>query len=284
MADVCSHKDESRRQVSATAHGVAYGRYMETKIYGDKAWFVDAYAEKLAGQVGSDYIQQRREHNTATAGKTRDESGFYLNWMSIGSIRTRKIDEEILKAVNEDGFQQICVVGAGLDARPWRLQKTVGHSVSYFEIDFPEIFEWKLSVLKEASAVTPFEYHSVSADLSLPGWAQVLVQSGFDTSTRTLWLLEGFIGYLTEDEANTFMTTVTTVLSAVNSRIVATIITRATSSNGLHRFFPPEALSWLNSHGWDGTQIDIHELGELWGRPIPVDLHPGYMICVVEKK
>ncbi len=173
MAEVCSHQDESRKKVSVTAHATAFLRSMESKKHGKDAWFVDSYAELLGGQVGVDYINKRKEED-ASAGKVRKDSSA----LDMMSIRTRKVDEEILKGVNNDNFQQVCVVGAGLDARAWRLSKSVEHSVSYFELDFPEVFEYKLAVLKEAGAVTPFDYHAVPADMSMPGWTDSLLQNG----------------------------------------------------------------------------------------------------------
>jgi methyltransferase (TIGR00027 family) len=184
------------------------------------------------------------------------------------SVRTRKIDEEVSRALNVDGYQQVCIIGAGLCTRAWRLPKTSDQPVAYFEIDFPEIFDWKLAVLKESGAITPFNYHNVMADLSCVEWVDTLVGAGFNPSMPTLWLLEGFINYLKEDEANALLATLTNKLSAKGSRIVATSLTNSSRGNALHCFFPQNALGWFNSHGWQGEQTEIAVLAALYGRPL----------------
>jgi O-methyltransferase involved in polyketide biosynthesis len=104
------------------------------------------YAEALAGEIGKKYVEGK--HGTPT--KT----------MTDGlAVRTRRIDDEL----NRNTLTQICVFGAGLDTRPWRLKKPflVDEPMHYFEVDFPEIFEFKLKILQEMGAASEFEYHSV---------------------------------------------------------------------------------------------------------------------------
>ncbi len=103
---------------------------------------------------------------------------------------------------------QICVLGAGLDCRPWRLSNdgcnAPSSKLKYFEVDFPEIFSHKLPILASMDAQTQFEYISVCADLSLPNWLDALISAGFDPTKPTLWLLEGLTMYLTESEISAF--------------------------------------------------------------------------------
>ena len=61
-------------------------------------------------------------------------------------------------ALASNNFDQVCVLGAGLDSRAWRLKmsdifkdatavRPTSSKIGYFEIDFPELFNYKLSVL-----------------------------------------------------------------------------------------------------------------------------------------
>ena len=56
------------------------------------------------------------------------------------------------------------MLGAGLDSRAWRLKmsdifkdptavRPTSSKIGYFEIDFPEVFNYKLSVLADVSTV-----------------------------------------------------------------------------------------------------------------------------------
>eukprot|EP01034_Spumella_vulgaris_P035665 gene35665-43979_t len=146
-----------------------------------------------------------------------------------------------------------------------------------------ELFDYKLPILTEAGAVSPFDYRNVFADLSLPGWPEVLIAAGFDPAQPTLWLLEGFLGYLTEEEANNLFEKISKTLSAKGSRMVITFLTPATkTSTGMHRFFPENPLSWCNGHGWTGVQTDIHVIAKELGRSLPASRMEGYFIVVID--
>jgi len=269
-AATCSHQDETRKGVSSTAHGVAAIRAIETQLDSSIRLFNDPYANALAGAVGKEFIDK---NNNMRGGN-----------IDRGAVRTRKIDDEILRAVNEENFKQVCVLGAGLDSRAWRLQKTVEHPVHFFEVDFQEIFDFKLPVLNSEGAVTPFLYHNVVADLSIDTWPEVLIAAGFDPNIPTLWLLEGFINYLTEEEAAVLMDRLGRQLSAVGSRLVATLLTAQSPRRpeALHRFFPEDPLAFLGEHGWTGVQTEIDELAKDYGREISNAPFIAYYIVVVE--
>ena len=95
--------------------------------------------------------------------------------------------------------------------------------VHWFELDFKELFDFKLSIIPiEAQLVKSF--NPIVYDLSTPNWSKALLQSEhFNPEIKTLWILEGFTGYLTEDEAKSLMQELTAI-SASGSQIVATFI------------------------------------------------------------
>lgn len=67
-------------------------------------------------------------------------------------------------ALATNSIDQVCVLGAGLDSRAWRLKisdifkdsttaiRPASSKIGYFEIDFPELFNYKLSVLANVCA------------------------------------------------------------------------------------------------------------------------------------
>jgi methyltransferase (TIGR00027 family) len=110
----------------------------------------------------------------------------------VVSFRTSKIDSDIKDALVNKGFKQVCVLGAGLDTRPWRLETGLSKDqIKYFEVDFPEIFDYKLPILQKNGAVELVDYCKVEADLSLPTWLRQLEQAGFNRqSTGRFFQLE----------------------------------------------------------------------------------------------
>lgn len=277
----CSHQDESRRSVGDTAFAVACARGMEFDTHGEDALFHDPYATLLAVDIGMTMMK------TICAKRPGDLATELERLVAMVAVRTRKLDDEIVKGIH-DNFRQICIVGAGLDTRAWRLQKNVEHPVSFFEIDFPEIFEHKLTILKAANASTCFDYHAVCADLSIPEWHSQLTASGFDVTKPTLWLLEGLIGYLTEEEANSMFRCISSTLSAKNSRIIATFVTRADRNvTSMHRFFPPNPLDWVKGYGWMGEQDVIENIAPQYGRKFSTEVDAtgtGYYVLVADLK
>ena len=199
------------------------------------------------------------------------------------AVRTRKIDDEAKQFLQKVPQSQVCVLGAGLDTRPWRIDDTNSSNIKYFEVDFPEMFQYKLSVLSEAGASSKFDYICVNADLSLPGWTDKLVAAGFNPSLPTFWLLEGFTGYLTAEEFHAVFETMTS-LSADGSRLVATFLTPSTLiTTTMHRFTPEVPIEEVTRHpGWRGEQADIRDIGKALGREWEDASMNGYVIVLAD--
>lgn len=270
MAAECSHKDEARKGVSSTAHGVASLRAMEAELDPSVQLFSDPYAALLGGEVGQKFIN---------AVKKREKTPYAL--IDGLAVRTKRIDDEVRSVP----FKQICVPGAGLDARAWRLKKNGDEPVHYFEVDFPEIFNFKLNTLASANATTEFVYHSVNTDLSLDGWCDDLIAADFDVTQPSLFIMEGLINYLTEDEANAFFTKITTILAAKGSRLIMTCMTPSVlTGTDMHRFKPENPIAWVTSHGWTGEQEEINSVGVRFNRPMRDNTMDGYYIVAAELK
>lgn len=253
MAAECSHQDETRKGVSSTAHGVASLRAMEAQLDPSVQLFSDPYATILGGEVGQKFINLMTERVDKTPYALIDGL----------AVRTKRIDDE----VRECRFSQICVPGAGLDARPWRLKKPIDGPVHYYEVDFPEIFNFKLNALKGANATTEYEYHSVNTDLSLDSWCNDLIAAGFDVTQPTLFIMEGLINYLTKEEADSLFTKITTILAARGSKLIMTCMTPSVKSGtDMHRFKPEVPIDFVTSHGWTGYQEEINAIGIRFNR------------------
>lgn len=289
MATVCSHQDQSRNRVSATALLIAFARSLETEKDKDERLFTDPYALELSGEHGKSSI--------ALAGESEEDwgSGKKTAFLQAITTRTKVIDDYVTESICKNNIEQIVVLGAGLDTRPWRLhpdRSSVSETVEkipYFEIDFPEIFQYKLGILNRLGA-TPdslFSYHNVVADLSVAElWPMQMAEAGFDSNRKTLWVMEGFCNYLTEEELTKVMNKVFE-LSVPGSRLVSTFLTPVCGhvSLKLHRFFPENPLSFMSRFGWTGRQDDVEDLAiELEVKEKQVDeQNRGYYIVRLVK-
>jgi methyltransferase (TIGR00027 family) len=263
MAAVCSHQDQSRNKVSATALLIAFARSLETEKEKDERLFCDPFAAELAGDLGKSSI--------ALAGENEEEwSPSKKNaFLRAITTRTKIIDDFIVDSICNYHVEQIIVLGAGLDTRPWRLHPNIADltdmdKVKYFEVDFPEVFDYKLSILNRLGAVSDssFDYHNVVADLSVPEvWPMQLAQAGFSATSRTLWVMEGFCNYLTEEELCKLMSKVFEI-SAEGSRLVSTFLTPQSThvSLKLHQFYPENPIQFMSRFGWSGRQDDVEDL------------------------
>jgi methyltransferase (TIGR00027 family) len=105
-------------------------------------------------------------------------------------VRTRLVDERILAAAAQ-GFRTVLTLGAGLDARPYRLD--LGAGARWIEADLPEVIAWKERRLQNARATgVAVERHAL--DLRDGDALQALLSSLLEA--RLLVVLEGVLAYL----------------------------------------------------------------------------------------
>ena len=106
--------------------------------------------------------------------------------------RTVAIDD----AVRDHGAAQVVVLGAGLDARAWRMPELARATV--FEVDHPASQRDKQRRLGDL-APTAGQVVPVAVDLEHDPLAPALEAAGFDPALETTWVWEGVVPYLTSD-------------------------------------------------------------------------------------
>lgn len=281
MSGQTSHQDPERRGVGTTAHAVAYFRHLESVKEGGLIF--DPYAELLAGDVGRSFVLAR-PHDSL------------VDMVNTMAVRTKCIDDAIIRLIVEGNFRQVCVPGAGLDSRPWRLGKSFDafeelstslpmSNVTWYEIDFPEMFEFKLTKLSESHAKPVVgSYISIDADLSIENkLPDCLSASTFDSSIPTLWLLEGFTGYLTEEELTKVFDTISE-FSALGSILLVTFIgTKQAALTSMHKFMTDEPLEFCRRWGFDGTQRLFSDIASDYGKTVDAGKWPGYWLLETQK-
>ena len=203
-------------------------------------------------------------------------------------IRTRFYDDYLLGAVMA-GCRQVVLVAAGLDCRAFRLDWPDG--VSLFELDQPEVLEFKAAVLSGQGARPRCQRAAVPVDLR-GDWPARLTAAGFDPAQPAAWLVEGLLIYLSSDQAARLLTDVGR-LSAPGSQValeqgeaVARLIRETSATLRGARLaalwqggLGEDNAAWLAGHGWRSARHDLAEVAAGYGRPAPDDARSGFIIA-----
>jgi len=257
--------------VGLTALGVAALRAAETER--PERLFADPLAAAFVRAAGP------RDHATVDARRRRRRASLAA-WVVV---RTRFLDDLVLDACAR-GCCQVVILGAGLDARAFRL--VWPDKVRVFEIDLPEVLEFKEQVVRAEGWRPSCERIPVPADLA-GNWTPPLDEQGFEAGRKVAWLAEGLLAYLSP-EASDSLVVRAAERSALGSRLGLTLA----SSHRLQawREAHPEgagepgdyvalwrsagaeqAVEWLASHGWHAEVFDIAERAASYGRRLDPD-------------
>src|SRR4051812_40324624 len=198
--------------VGATATAVAAGRALATK---DPRHLIDdPFADPLVRAVGIDFFIKLidGELDTSAFGDLAPDR---LQSMINGMAVRAKFFDDYFSAAAESGIRQAVILASGLDARAYRLPWPAGTVV--FEIDQPEVIEFKTGVLRRIGAEPAAAHHTVGVDLR-EDWPAALRAAGFDPSAPTAWVAEGLLVYLPPDAQDRLFDTITG-LSAPGSAV-----------------------------------------------------------------
>ena len=108
-------------------------------------------------------------------------------------LRTRVLDDFLLRSVHTGTARQVVLLGAGLDSRAFRLDWPPGCVI--FEIDREAVLSFKHKVLNGLSATPKAARVPIPIDLRAD-WVGALADAGFDTAAPSVWLAEGLLFYL----------------------------------------------------------------------------------------
>jgi methyltransferase (TIGR00027 family) len=194
------------------------------------------------------------------------------------AIRTRFYDDWVRDACAA-GVRQVVLLAAGLDSRAFRLDWPDG--VRLFELDLPELFGFKEPVLAAGPAVAGCERVVVPVDLR-GDWPGALAAAGFDRSAATGWVAEGLLPYLSHEDADRLLTTISS-LSAPRSGMAFDHLDDSAddraamrqTSDTVRRMGAPiqstkdDPVASLAGLGWTARVARVPERGESYGRPLP---------------
>ncbi len=231
--------------VGATATMVAAGRARATR----DGLIDDRFAEPLVRAVGVDFFTRWSAGELDSADVDEPGAPWGMQRMTdMLAARTRYIDAFFAEAQNA-GIRQVVILASGLDARAYRLPWAAGTTV--FEIDQPEVIEFKAATIADLGAAPTAEVRAVPIDLR-HDWPTALRRAGFDTARPAAWAAEGLLGFLPAEAQDRLLDQIT-ALSADGSRLVAEVFFN-TGVNG-------DALN-AASEKWRANGLDI-ALGDL---------------------
>ena len=196
------------------------------------------------------------------------------------TVRTRFFDD-FFTGATRDGVRQAVILASGLDTRAYRLRWPEGMVV--YEIDQPQVIEFKSGTLAGLGAVPTAERRAISIDLR-EDWPTALREGGFDVTQPTAWSAEGLLPYLPPEAQDRLFDNIT-ALSAPGSRLATEHVPdpNAFSDERLQRiserwqrfgfdlnaadlFYRGErsvVVDYLTTHGW---QVTAHPAKELYAQ------------------
>jgi methyltransferase (TIGR00027 family) len=272
--------------VETTALFTAYARLQETRsadpLFVDKAarHFV---AEALKATIADGGTLPR-------LGPARDDgtSAFWNDAHRYFAGRTPFYDRHVLEAIAA-GCRQVVLLGAGLDARPFRLD--LHSDTAVYEVDTPPVLRFKQDVLDRYGLKPAGVRVPVEVDLR-DDWSSALTTAGFSPAEPAAWVAEGLIMYLAPGDAKSLFAGITQ-MSAPGSTVAGEILNRPfrpddspvgdaedkavaeafATANASGFFGEPEIL--LPAPDWTCRGYDFTEELTMLDRPIPTIYDPN---------
>jgi methyltransferase (TIGR00027 family) len=239
-------------------------------VLGTTALSVAACRATESARIDAWFHDELAQHVLASAIAPPAVSRGLVRWVAV---RTRFLDELVEGAV-ADGIRQVVVVGAGLDARAYRLE--LPRDLTVFEIDHGEVLALKQRLLDELELMSECRRRVVVADLVADDWLQLLTDTGWTPTQPTVWVAEGLLVYLNHDERTRLLKQLSSA-SAIGSVLGATLSTR--TDNLAHPLWHPASTTdpeeWLADCGWRATVQTMAEASAAFGRPIPPPFDTG---------
>lgn len=108
--------------------------------------------------------------------------------------RTRHFDE-VLLSESRAGIEQVVLLGAGYDSRPFRFREAL-RNIKVFEIDHPGTQARKRRLLARIEESVPANVSFIPVDFNEQTLQDALANHGFSRDKKTLFLWEGVSYYL----------------------------------------------------------------------------------------
>jgi len=207
--------------VTSSARSIAAVRALEHARGDGTRIASDAYARAFAGEAAyARVVAKAKARRRASSrgggggdGDDDDDDDACARCVDDGrvAIRTRFFDDVCERWTRETSSttgtsgttteRQIVFLGAGFDARCWRLRGSDVGTTTAYELDDARVFAEKEDVVKDATLTLVARRRVVRCDLERDDWLDALVRAGYDATLPTLFVLEGLMYYLSPRRA-----------------------------------------------------------------------------------
>ncbi len=189
---------------------------------GKKAFAPDPIAKRLVSAPVRAVIELAEKSPRAAQVANAALDGLSLGVWRHLPLRTRAIDDAVTREV-EAGTRQVVLLGAGLDARAYRLASLSECTV--FEIDHPSTQATKMQNARNLPRIAA-EIRYVGVDFEKDDLGEALSRAGLDSSERAVFVWEGVTMYLARGAITSTLAIVQRA-SAPGSRLLMTYYDRA---------------------------------------------------------
>ncbi len=177
-----------KKQSSLTAAGIALVRAIESEKPVNERICYDPYARQfipawmyhiLGFFIKSGYTERRGP----------GVNGFLV-------ARDRYIDDVLIRFL-EEGLEQLVILGAGYDSRPYRFD--LSGWVKTLEVDHPTTQIDKLKKVQAIFGKIPKHVSYVAIDFNIQMLEECLLATEYDPQLKTLFIWQGVLMYLTNE-------------------------------------------------------------------------------------
>lgn len=182
-----------------------------------------------------------------------------MNGIYGAQVCRARYDDDVVRAAAEKGIDQVVILGAGYDTRPYRLSGM--EHVKFFEVDLPAVQEGKKKKLRKYLRRLPDNVVFLPIDFSSQTLDSVLGGSMFSSSRPAVFVCEGVTQYLSEADVKKTLSYVGSC--APGSLIVFTYVLRSIIERRSGIPGADKMLDWVatNNAAWS-FGLDPATLGE----------------------
>jgi methyltransferase (TIGR00027 family) len=203
-------------QASRTAVFVCQGRAVADGRLG-VGRFADPFSQLLLSEAELAPVRRARNGELPEDRRERFAVQSVAACAEVVAPRTVVIDIAVSGALERGEDWQVVLLGAGLDARPWRLAALRG--IPVFSVDHPAS-QADLRRRAEGLPDPVCDLRLVAADLAQDPLGSLLSAAGHDPLLPTAWVWEGVIPYLSREQVSATLDALTGI-SAAGSILVA---------------------------------------------------------------
>ncbi|XXG81399.1 hypothetical protein AAC387_Pa09g2044 [Persea americana] len=243
--------DPLERTACQTAAGRALWKHM----------IQDPVAEVLAGESYLRNLYEKIKKDRLN--NAREVSGVIL------AVRTLWFDSKIEAALKsfEGGDPQVVILGAGMDARAYRLSCLKESNV--FEVDFPRLLQMKAALIQEMESTEDQQpklmaksLTRVAADIRENDWLEKLQRCGFVLERNTVWVLEGILYYLSDLHAMQVLNSIAANCTSTHTVLLADFMNKSstTLSHSTFHFYSDWPDHLLPSLGF--SNVKLSQIGD----------------------